>query len=724
MTSILLFLSFFADVRGVVTDPAGQLVENAKVTCGTASATTDASGKFVLTGAQDCTGSVIKEGFAKASVLLKASDAKGPAENRVALTVATLTERVVVSATGTPVALEEAGISGDVFTEKDLEVRQYAPVSDLLRDVAGLNVTQAGSNGGVISVFPRGGNSNTTLVMLDGIPLTDPGGAMNFANLSGAGLSRVESVRGPEGSLYGAEASSGVVQLFSKQGDAEARMPHGSLSYERGSFSTDHWIAGLGGGALGNRLDYYATVDQNRSTGPFPNNVYRIITGTANVGYRISNSTSVRATTRNYDAISGTPGLTFYKAFNLDGLGHDRDHALNVKVEDVRSAHFSQRAYYTYHQLRSINTDPKTESYVVAALTTSALPLRAGTPAVVYLNQLVPVGTAGAVQRTITVFGGGFQSFTDRSSFGYQGTVTHKYGSFLFGYENERQGGEFLPVTVKRRNNGFSAFEQLKIGKRIFMSGGTRVEHSNIYGSRLAPRGSITFLLPTNTYLRMSLARGIQEPSMLQTNSPNPGFPGNATLKPEKTDTFEAGLTRTWMGGRLRSEFAYFRNLFTDLIQFKTIDPVTFVGSWFNVDKAYSRGYEASGSFRIVDGVQLKGSYTHLYTRWITGSELGQQLSRRPPNQGAISLQVAPEKAKWNFLIGARFVGERRDTFNTFGINRSAGYQYVFLDGAYQIHKNVALFARVNNLSNESYQEVTGYAQWGRNASGGLRMSW
>ena len=64
--------------------------------------------------------------------------------------------------------------------------------------------------------------------MLDGVPLNDPGGELHLENFSSDGLDRIEIVRGPESALFGAEAAAGVIQLFTKHGDPENTVPHGS----------------------------------------------------------------------------------------------------------------------------------------------------------------------------------------------------------------------------------------------------------------------------------------------------------------------------------------------------------------------------------------------------------------------------------------------------------------------------------------------------------------
>ncbi len=143
-------------------------------------------------------------------------------------------------------------------------------------------------------------------MLLDGVPITEPGGSLDFVHLTSAGLDRMEVIRSPESALFGAEASSAVIQIFTHQGDAESDKTHGSLSYERGSFSTDHWTGALDGG-LAQRIDYAFTADQYRSTGEFPNSAYRITSGTGNIGFKFSDKTSVRAVYRSFDSYTGTP---------------------------------------------------------------------------------------------------------------------------------------------------------------------------------------------------------------------------------------------------------------------------------------------------------------------------------------------------------------------------------------------------------------------------------
>jgi vitamin B12 transporter len=663
-----LFLFLLLDVRGVVSDRSGRPVQGAQVVCGSETKSTDSTGSVEFSNTCDAT--VTKPGFAPAKVSLTSS-------SQITLALAPASERVVVTATGAPIALEDAGVAATVFTASDFQAPHVPFVQDLLRDVPGLYVAQNGQNGAITSLFSRGGNSYATLVLLDGVPLTDPGGQLDLSHITSAGIDRMEVIRGPGSALFGAEGSSAVIQMFTHHGDSEDTRPHGSFVYDRGNFSTDHWSAMLDGG-LSHRLDYAFTGDQYRSTGEFPNDAYRITSGTVNLGYRFSESTSVRATYREFDSYTGDPGSTADKSIDYLSHSYDRDSAVSVRLDDVRSRRFSQRLIYGYHRYRDQYNDG---------------------------------------------FDPNFINLADRNLVDYQGTLTHRGGAVVFGYEFQHQSGLVSGVTPVRYNNGFFVQEQYAVTPRIFLSGGARVEHSSAFGTQFAPRGAVTFRLPREVFFRLSASRGVQEPSLLQNFANEAYYVGNPNLKPEKTNNYEAALSREFFSRRARAEITYFRNSFRDLIVYDfSVNPST----WHNIQRSWARGVELSGTVRLASFATVRGGYTKLYTR-ITQSndptQIGTPLIRRPRNAGTISLDLAPRH--WTFSMGARMVGLRPDSdFLNPGVKSTPAYNYVFMSGSWQATKHVEPFARIGNLLDERYQEVLGYLALSRTGTVGVRLSW
>ena len=211
-----------AVVRGTVTDPAGARVPHAHVVLASplsvvASTETSANGEFlfdrVAPGRYELR--VAADGFRGEPLAIVAAPGE---ETRVAfgLHVSALTESVVVSASQVEMPLARAADSVTVISSRDLQAAQTETVADALRFVPGLTVSRNGGRGAVTSLFPRGGESDYTLVMVDGIKANAFGGGYDFSTLSASQVERIEVVRGPESALFGADAIGAVVHVVTK----------------------------------------------------------------------------------------------------------------------------------------------------------------------------------------------------------------------------------------------------------------------------------------------------------------------------------------------------------------------------------------------------------------------------------------------------------------------------------------------------------------------------
>ena len=122
---------------------------------------------------------------------------------------------MVVSATRTEAPTSQVGAAVTVFTAEEIERRDVPLVGELLRATPGVTVVRSGGLGNVTSLFVRGGESSYNKVLLDGIPLNEPGGTFNFSNLTTDFVERVEVVRGAQSALFGSDAMASVVQMVS-----------------------------------------------------------------------------------------------------------------------------------------------------------------------------------------------------------------------------------------------------------------------------------------------------------------------------------------------------------------------------------------------------------------------------------------------------------------------------------------------------------------------------
>lgn len=139
---------------------------------------------------------------------------------------ATALDQVLVTATRTPIALQDSISPAQVIDRAEIERSQAPSLQDLLRGRAGINLNNSGGLGKQSSLFLRGTNSAHTLVLVDGVRINtgDLGLAM-IQDLPLAQIERIEIVRGPQSSLYGADAIGGVIQIFTRR-NAGTFAPH------------------------------------------------------------------------------------------------------------------------------------------------------------------------------------------------------------------------------------------------------------------------------------------------------------------------------------------------------------------------------------------------------------------------------------------------------------------------------------------------------------------
>ncbi|WP_447928685.1 TonB-dependent receptor domain-containing protein [Vreelandella sp. EE27] len=165
---------------------------------------------------------------------------------------------VVVTAALAPRTAHQSLSSVTVLDEATFRRQDPVSVTDLLRGQPGVDVSSNGSFGKNSSVFIRGTGSAQNVLLIDGIRLRSAtSGGAAWSNLDPRMFERAEVVRGPKGSLYGADAIGGVVQLFTHQGDEQGPQPR--LSFGGGSFGTARASAGISGREGGTRYSFAAS---------------------------------------------------------------------------------------------------------------------------------------------------------------------------------------------------------------------------------------------------------------------------------------------------------------------------------------------------------------------------------------------------------------------------------------------------------------------------------
>jgi vitamin B12 transporter len=176
-----------------------------------------------------------------------------------------LQHEIVVTANRLETPAKEIATTVTVITAEELQRSNKTSVLEALEEILGVFVTQNGPPGGFGSVLLRGANSEHTLIMMDGVELNDPitpSRSFDLAHFSIANVERIEILRGPQSTLYGSDALSGVINIITKKGGGK---PTFSLSGLGGTYGTYSGTAGLNGSTK--KIDYSLQASYFQSAG-------------------------------------------------------------------------------------------------------------------------------------------------------------------------------------------------------------------------------------------------------------------------------------------------------------------------------------------------------------------------------------------------------------------------------------------------------------------------
>jgi outer membrane receptor protein involved in Fe transport len=198
-----------------------------------------------------------------------------------------LSDSVIVTAQSVPTPVQQTTAPTDVISRETIDDRQAVSLPELLEFSPGIAVGRTGPFGGTASLFLNGGNSNFTKVLVDGTPINPPGSMVDFSSLTTENIDKIEIVRGAESAIYGSDAVSGVVQLFTHRGDT--RVPAFTAYSEGGNFSSGRGGADLSG--LVGKFDYSAAAAYFQTDGQGPNDYFVNRTLSGNFGYATTPAT-------------------------------------------------------------------------------------------------------------------------------------------------------------------------------------------------------------------------------------------------------------------------------------------------------------------------------------------------------------------------------------------------------------------------------------------------
>ena len=690
-----------------------------------------------------------------------------------------LQEHVVVTATTTEVPTSQVAASVTVVDHEQLAALQTPDVFDAFRLVPGANAVQTGQRGGTTSLFIRGGNSNFTKLLVDGVPANDIGGGVDFATIANTGVDSIEILRDPNSAIYGSDAMAGVVNLTTERGTT--RVPRTTVTFDGGNAATSHADVTFGGAVR--RFDYFSAATHVATDNQVPNDAYHNTSYAGRFG-GVVGGVLLTGTLRTIEAGAGSPN-----AIGIYGLADDSTETNRYVFGSVAAT--VARGDRWQSTIRFGVMD-RTQRFLNPAPTGEPFdPFGFGPN---YLGNLVTIHGANGdsvTGRAILDFGGVYPSpFTSKAGHdSISGLTTYRASdhiSFSGGVrvDHERGADGVIDSPAVSTRNDAGAFGEARFTTgRLFATASLGVDHDKSFGTAATPRGSVAFYLRKpgdrsgvgSTKLTFNAGTGIKAPSVSQEASslfavastvPSLANAAIAPIGPERTHGMDGGVEQAFWRERVHVRAIVFDNQFSDIIEFvsNTVLPTLGIspavasalpgGVYVNSSSYHARGLETSLDAQVSPDLRFTASYTFLspvITKSFTGGVLQPAINpafpgtpigqfaplvgappfRRPAHSGTIAAFYTA--GPLSVAAVGQFAGKSDDsTFALDGFfgnsmllpnhDLDSGYAKVDVSATADLVPAIKVFLAIENVLDQRYAPAFGFPALGRTARVGVTL--
>ncbi|VAW43958.1 Outer membrane vitamin B12 receptor BtuB [hydrothermal vent metagenome] len=606
---------------------------------------------------------------------------------------------LIVTAGIAPIESDQYGGSVTVITAAHIAQAQANYLSDILRQVPGFAINQSGGPGTQTQLRVRGSEANHVMVLLDGVRVNDPTAGdeflFNYALLDN--IERIEIIRGPQSAIWGTDAMSAVINIISKQSVKN----NWGFDLELGSFNSKR-IALDGGLAEDNwRLDaginYLDTAGTNISRQGTEADGFENIASHLRFGVDATDTVSLQIRANHSDALNEFDGIDFA----VTGLPVDADLWTKRQQTTVQLvAKFKPNS--SWHSDLSYQwSDVDAQNFTFGFGETSSTAAQTDE---IKLNSSLQFGTDD--QHRLSAL------------------VDHRQVDFVqrgeaspFGDPNQRQDYSVTGLAVEYQH---------QLNQQFNWNVSARQDDFNRFEGVSNYKVAASYHLNAGWRLRGSLGTGSKAPSFIERFGFFPAnFIGNPNLVPEESDAFELAVEKTWLNNRL--ELVYFDQDLDNEINGFVFDVASGLFTAANqMGKSQRQGVEFSWSGQLND--QLDFNFNYTYTDATEEDASGTEVTevRRPENMAHLGFNYRFAANRASLYAQVNYQDDQLDVFfdpSTFVSSKVNldGYTTVDLSFSWQLNPTIQLYAKAQNLFDESYQEVLGYARPGAAFYAGIK---
>ena len=611
---------------------------------------------------------------------------------------------ITVTATRIDTPTREIASSVTVITRRDIELSQKTTVLEILQEVPGLILVQNGPAGAAASVHIRGGNAEHTLVMMDGMVINDPitpSRSIDLAHCSLDNVERIEILRGPQSTLYGSDALSGVINIITQKGEGKPSFDFSARGGSYGTFVSNTAFSGSTGkifyslGASYSQSDGFSAASQTYE-GNTEKDGYNNLTLSSRLAFRLSDAIDFDLIARrvetkididNFGGAFGddpnhsqTYNSLFIKGQARLNLWNDRwEQKLSLALVNYDRSY--ENPTDSFHPFDSENASYKSSLFKIDWQHN------------LYLHD----------SNTLT-FGADFQQEQGESEYNSNGL----WGPFE----------SFFPLQ-KAGTIGLYFQDQIRISGRFFATLGARLDSTDRFGTALTYRIAPAYIFEnTGTKIKGTIGTGFKSPSLYQLYAPGTfwGPIGNSNLEPEKSTGWDFGIEQRIYQEKIKLSITYFSHIYKNLIEFD------YLFGYINISEAESRGLEFVLEAAPLESVSVQTSYTR---QSAVDTKTGDVLLRRPKDHFQTKLRVQPLKRvrmdlTW-ILIGQRddmeYIGYSSQRVNM------PSFSLVNATASYETLANASIFIKLDNVFNTTYEMIRGFGTPGLSGSLGFKIN-
>ncbi len=623
-------------------------------------------------------------------ILAEAQTEHEPGPIRVTL------EPVLVTGTVLPSTIEDSGASVTVITKEQIAAQQARNVPDLLRQVPGLHVDQAGG-GAVSSLYLRGADPNYTVVLIDGVKVNDPtnsrGGSFDLSTLDVANVERVEIVRGPMSAIYGSDALAGVVNIVTPRGASEAvrgvEVSGGPAGYRHAVLRAQ----GVSGDAeyslsgsyfdSGTATEGSALVNQT-IRGSFGGRVTRWIGLRSTVSYTDGHRET-------FPEDSGGPSFAVLREVEEGGS--------TEMIAGIELSAADPSTWIPDLTIQYYDRQDQTDSPGVAPGVRDPAGIPPNFSDSRYRRQVVTLLRRSTPTERLAV-GLGIEAQSERGN---------SRGGLSF-------GGTVVPADFEMDRQAWAPFIEGRytVSEGLRAHAGLRLDIPSEFDAEVSVRSAFSYrIVSTDTTLRVSWGEGFKLPSFFALGHP---IVGNPNLLPERSHSGEVAVTQLLWGERVTLRAAYFSTVSYGMIDLQEGPPPQLV----NRSKVVGNGVEMEVGVQATGRLHVSSHLTHLGMD-IVGTE--EELRNRPEWRGGVVVGWQPSPSV-SVNVDVLYVGRVLDSSIPTGDRYLAPYTRVNLAMTWKTARPSWRYVlAVDNVFDADYEEAIGFPSAGFTPRIGLQAN-